>query len=104
MAFYRGCMPASVHPTEGGTAPDGVFRRVCRFHDEVIQEIFRESIAMRTATIAMIRLPAVWRLKEGSATKGFLDILTFFGSASIFGQIEYGWEKIWLKNLPLETK
>jgi len=23
--------------TEGGTAPDGAFHRVCRFHDEVIQ-------------------------------------------------------------------
>ena len=30
--------------TEGGTAPDGVFHRVSRFHDEVIQEIFTHEV------------------------------------------------------------
>jgi len=30
--------------TEGGTAPDGAFHRVCRFHDEVIQEIFTHEV------------------------------------------------------------
>jgi len=30
--------------TEGGTAPDGAFHRVSRFHDEVIQEIFTHEV------------------------------------------------------------
>jgi hypothetical protein len=30
--------------TEGGTAPDGAFHRVCRFHDEVIQQIFTHEV------------------------------------------------------------
>ena len=30
--------------TEGGTAPDGAFHRVYRFHDEVIQEIFTHEV------------------------------------------------------------
>jgi ribosomal protein S27E len=30
--------------TEGGTTPNGAFHRVCRFHDEVIQEIFTHEV------------------------------------------------------------
>jgi hypothetical protein len=30
--------------TEGGTAPDGSFHCVCRFHDEVIQKIFTHEV------------------------------------------------------------
>lgn len=36
--------------SEGGTAPDGAFHRVCRFHDEVIQEIFTHEVFARVTS------------------------------------------------------
>ena len=41
--------------TEGGTAPDGSFHRVPRFHDEVIQEIFTHEV------FSLVRKILHWR-------------------------------------------
>jgi len=48
--------------TEGGTAPDGVFRRVCRFHDEVIQEIFTHEVFSLLLRRKLIGLPLVEKI------------------------------------------
>jgi len=48
--------------TEGGTAPDGVFHRVCRFHDEVIQEIFTHEVFSLLLRKKLIGLPLVEKI------------------------------------------
>jgi len=45
--------------TEGGAAPDRTFHRVCRFHDEVIQEIFTQEVFSLLARKRLIGLPLV---------------------------------------------
>ena len=48
--------------TEGGTAPDGAFHRVCRFHDEVIQEIFTHEVFSLLLRKTLIGLPLVQKI------------------------------------------
>ena len=48
--------------TEGGTAPDGAFQRVCRFHDEVIQEIFTHEVFSLLLRKKLIGLPLVQKI------------------------------------------
>ncbi len=48
--------------TEGGTAPDGTFHRVCRFHDEVIQEIFTHEVFSLLLRKKLIGLPYVQKI------------------------------------------
>jgi len=48
--------------TEGGTAPDGAFHRVPRFHDEVIQEIFTHEVFSLLLRKKLIGLPLVRKI------------------------------------------
>jgi hypothetical protein len=48
--------------TEGGTAPDGSFHRVPRFHDEVIQEIFTHEVFSLLLRKKLIGLPLVRKI------------------------------------------
>jgi len=48
--------------TEGGTAPDGAFHSVCRFHDEVIQEIFTHEVFSLLLREKFIGLPLVQKI------------------------------------------
>jgi ribosomal protein S27E len=48
--------------TEGGTAPDGSFRRVPRFHDEVIQEIFTHEVFSLLLRKKLIGIPLVRKI------------------------------------------
>jgi hypothetical protein len=48
--------------TEGGTAPDGAFHRVSRFHDEVIQEIFTHEVFSLLLRKNLIGLPLVEKI------------------------------------------
>jgi hypothetical protein len=48
--------------TEGGTGPDGVFHRVSRFHDEVIQEIFTHEVFSLLLRKKLIGLPLVQKI------------------------------------------
>jgi hypothetical protein len=48
--------------TEGGTAPDGAFFRVSRFHDEVIQEIFTHEVFSLLLRKKLIGLPLVRKI------------------------------------------
>ena len=48
--------------TEGGTAPDGSFHRVSRFHDEVIQEIFTQEVFSLLLRKKLIGLPLVQKI------------------------------------------
>jgi hypothetical protein len=52
--------------TEGGTAPDGAFHHVGRFHDELIQEIFTHevfSLLLRKKLIglSLVQKILLWR-------------------------------------------
>jgi hypothetical protein len=48
--------------TEGGTAPDGAFHRVCRSHDGVIQEIFTHEVFSLLLRKKLIGLPLVEKI------------------------------------------
>ena len=48
--------------TEGGTAADGAFHRLCRFHDEVIQEIFTHEVFSLLLREKLIGLPLVEKI------------------------------------------
>ena len=48
--------------TEGGTAQDGAFHRVCRFHDEIIQEIFTHEVFSLLLRKKLIGLPLVQKI------------------------------------------
>ncbi len=48
--------------TEGGTALDGAFHRVCRFHDEVIQKIFTHEVFSLLLRKKLIGLPLVQKI------------------------------------------
>ncbi|MBN2396128.1 MAG: transposase [Candidatus Atribacteria bacterium] len=48
--------------TEGGTAPDGAFHHVRRFHDEVIQEIFTREVFSMLLRKKLIGLPLVRKI------------------------------------------
>jgi hypothetical protein len=48
--------------TEGGTSLDGAFHRVCRFHDEVIQEIFTYEVFSVLLLKKLISLPLVEKI------------------------------------------
>jgi len=48
--------------TEGATALDGTFHRVCRFHDEVIQEIFTHEVFSLLLRKKLIGLPLVQKI------------------------------------------
>ena len=54
---------------EGGTAPNGTFHRVCRFHDEVIQEIFTHeafSLLLRKKFIGLSYVKKILRWRHTS--------------------------------------
>jgi ribosomal protein S27E len=48
--------------TEGGTAPDGPFHHVSRFHDEAIQEIFTHEVFSLLLREKLIGLPLVQKI------------------------------------------
>jgi hypothetical protein len=48
--------------TEGGTTPDGAFHHVCRFYDEVIQEIFTHEVFSMLLREKLIGLPLVQKI------------------------------------------
>jgi len=48
--------------TEGGTDPEGVFHRVSRFHDEIIQEIFTHEVFSMLLRKKLIGLPLVQKI------------------------------------------
>ncbi len=48
--------------TEGGTAPDGAFHHVGRFHDEAIQEIFTHEVFSLLLREKLIGLPLVQKI------------------------------------------
>jgi hypothetical protein len=48
--------------TEGGTAPNGAFQHVSRFHDEVIQEIFTHEVFSMLLRKKLIGLPLVRKI------------------------------------------
>jgi hypothetical protein len=48
--------------TEGGTAPNGAFHHVSRFHDEVIQEIFTHEVFSLLLRKKLIGLPLVQKI------------------------------------------
>jgi hypothetical protein len=48
--------------TEGGTAPDGAFHHVSRFHDEAIQEIFTHEVFSLLLREKLIGLPLVEKI------------------------------------------
>jgi hypothetical protein len=48
--------------TEGGTAPDGAFHHVNRFHDRVIQEIFTHEVFSLLLRKKLIGLPLVQKI------------------------------------------
>lgn len=48
--------------TEGGTAPDGAFHHVSRFHDEDIQEIFTHEVFSLLLREKLIGLPLVQKI------------------------------------------
>jgi ribosomal protein S27E len=48
--------------TEGGTAPDGVFHHVGRFHDEVIREIFTHEVFSLLLREKLIGLPLAGKI------------------------------------------
>jgi hypothetical protein len=48
--------------TEGCTAPDGAFHHVCRFHDEVIREIFTHEVFSLLLREKLIGLPLVQKI------------------------------------------
>ncbi len=48
--------------TESGTAPDGTFHRVSRFHDEVIQEIFTHEVFSLLLQKKLTGLPLVGKI------------------------------------------
>jgi len=48
--------------TEGGTAPDGAFHHVRRFHDEALQEIFTHEVFSMLLRKKLIGLPLVQKI------------------------------------------